>query len=109
MKKHLNLSEFAIAITLIATNVSASNKKLINNDKFIQTQDATKYVSNRPSVANRLFVSVSVENEIERVSNLLKNEKLRWMFSNCFPNTLETTVYYRQDKEGDDDTVVYTS
>ena len=35
-------------------------------------------------------------------------EKLAWMFENCFPNTLDTTVHYRTDEEGADDTFVYT-
>lgn len=29
------------------------------------------------------------------------------MFANCFPNTLETTVHYRE-VDGEDDTFVYT-
>ena len=33
--------------------------------------------------------------------------KLYWMFANCFPNTLDTTVRYRS-VEGDDDTFVIT-
>lgn len=108
MKRHSILTVFAIVIALMAFKVSASNTKLIDKDKIVLTQDATKYASKRPAVANRLFVSVAVENEIERVSKLLTNDKLRWMFNNCFPNTLETTVYYRQDEDGNDDTVVYT-
>lgn len=108
MKKHSIFTVLAMIIALMAFKVSASNTKLINNDKIVLTQDATKYVSKRPVAANRLFVSVAVENEIERVSKLLTNDKLRWMFNNCFPNTLETTVYYRQDEDGNDDTVVYT-
>ena len=64
-------------------------------------------VTNRPPVADRLFVSKSIEKEIVRVKKLLKNPKLRWMFENCFPNTLDTTVYY-YTTDGKDDTVVYT-
>ncbi len=69
--------------------------------------DATAvYVSQRP--AERLFRSEAVEQEIERVKSMLTNPKLAWMFSNCFPNTLDTTVHYRVDEEGKDDTFVYT-
>ena len=39
---------------------------------------------------------------------VLSNAKLAWMFENCFPNTLDTTVRYRKDDNGKDDTVVYT-
>ena len=46
---------------------------------------------NRPEISNRLFRSNAVEKEILRVQKLLKNAKLAWMFTNCFPNTLDTT------------------
>jgi hypothetical protein len=42
------------------------------------------------------------------VKKLLKNPKLAWMFENCFPNTLDTTVHYRKDKDGKNETFVYT-
>lgn len=32
---------------------------------------------------------------IARVKMLLTNPKLAWMFENCFPNTIDTTVHYR--------------
>lgn len=66
------------------------------------------YVCQRPAVEERLFTSQAVEAQIERVKGLLTNERLRWMFSNCFPNTLDTTVHYRKDEDGKDDTFVYT-
>ena len=64
-------------------------------------------VTNRPPVGERLFVSKAIDAEIERVKGILTNAKLRWMFENCFPNTLDTTVrHYITD--GKDDTLVYT-
>ncbi len=64
--------------------------------------------TNRPAKKNRLFTSEAVESEIGRVKGILTNRKLGWMFENCFPNTLDTTVRYRKDDNGKDDTVVYT-
>lgn len=63
--------------------------------------------TNRPPSTERLFVSPAVEDEIVRVKGLLTNPKLRWMFENCFPNTLDTTIHYRVI-DGQDDTFVYT-
>lgn len=63
---------------------------------------------NRPEPAKRLFRSQAVENEIIRVQKLLRNSKLAWMFTNCFPNTLDTTVHFRMGKDGKPDTFVYT-
>lgn len=63
---------------------------------------------NRPEVAKRLFHSDEVEKQIVRVQGLLKNAKLSWMFGNCFPNTLDTTVHFRTGTDGKPDTFVYT-
>lgn len=63
---------------------------------------------NRPEVAKRLFRSTAVEKEIVRVQGLLKNAQLAWMFGNCFPNTLDTTVHFRKREDGKPDTFVYT-
>lgn len=62
----------------------------------------------RPDKDKRLFHSDEVEKQIKRVKKLLKNPKLAWMFENCFPNTIDTTVHYRRDKEGKNETFVYT-
>ena len=66
-----------------------------------------KYVCQRPAAEDRLFTSKAIEAEIEKVKDMLSNERLAWMFSNCFPNTLDTTVHYRK-LNGQDDTFVYT-
>ncbi len=66
------------------------------------------YESHRPSPGDRLFISDAVEKEIVRIQSLLTNEKLSWIFGNCFPNTLETTVHFRIGEDGLPDTFVYT-
>ena len=69
--------------------------------------DNTK-VSRRPAAKERLFYSDTIEKKIAEVKKMLKDAPyLAWMFENCFPNTLDTTVHY-SDAEGDDDTFVYT-
>ena len=49
----------------------------------------------RPAKSERLFHSEAVEKEIKRVKSMLTNKKLAWMFENCFPNTIDTTVHFR--------------
>lgn len=66
--------------------------------------EAQKYESQRPDPKDRLFVSEAVEARINEVTALLENERLAWMFANCFPNTLDTTVH----PAGEYDTFVYT-
>ena len=61
----------------------------------------------RPAQTDRLFVSKAVEAEIARVKSMLTNPQLAWMFENCFPNTLDTTVHFRM-LDGKPDTFVYT-
>jgi meiotically up-regulated gene 157 (Mug157) protein len=46
----------------------------------------------RPAPADRHFTSPAVEREIARVSARIGDAKLRAMFANCYPNTLDTTV-----------------
>ncbi|MEG1587378.1 MAG: glycoside hydrolase family 125 protein, partial [Bacteroidales bacterium] len=89
---------------------SSANNAIATHAEYIAAQDNLKtqaYPCQRPAEAERLFKSNSVEKEIRRIVKLLKNPKLAWMFSNCFPNTIDTTVHYRT-KDGDDDTFVYT-
>ena len=79
--------------------VVCDNTKIINS--------VVDYKTKRPAEKDRLFKSQAVEKEIIRVKKLLTNPKLAWMFENCFPNTLDTTVRHRKS-EGKDDTIVYT-
>ena len=66
-------------------------------------------VTRRPVLEERLFTSDAIEKKIKEVKKLLKDAPyLAWMFENCFPNTLDTTVHYSQTEVGDDDTFVYT-
>lgn len=75
---------------------------------YVATPDNVgRYVSQRPPEAERLFRSDAVEKKIKEVKALLKNPYLAWMFENCFPNTLDTTVHFRM-REGKPDTFVYT-
>ena len=59
------------------------------------------------SCGQKTFVSKAVEATIEQTRPKIKDEKLRWMFENCFPNTLDTTVRYKM-KDGRADTFVIT-
>lgn len=74
----------------------------------IAVQDNVKdFTTKRPDAKERLFKSSAVEKKIKEVKQMLTNPYLRWMFENCFPNTLDTTVHYRT-QDGEDDTFVYT-
>jgi hypothetical protein len=57
--------------------------------------------------AKRKFKSPAVERTIERVKSSIGNKELAWMFENCFPNTLDTTVDFSM-LDGRPDTYVIT-
>lgn len=62
----------------------------------------------RPPPGQRRFVSQAVESTIEQVSRLIADPELAWLFSNCYPNTLDTTVTLGHDDAGRPDTFVIT-
>ena len=68
---------------------------------------ATRFASRRPAPVKRRFTSEVVEREIARVKARIGDPKLAWMFENCFPNTLDTTVELGT-LEGKPDTFVIT-
>jgi meiotically up-regulated gene 157 (Mug157) protein len=61
----------------------------------------------RPPLADRKFRSEAIEQVIKQVKKGIKNEEMGWLFENCFPNTLDTTVDY-SEKKGRPDTYVIT-
>ena len=81
----------------------------VSSEQAMVARKAAHYANTqRPESEDRLFHSEAVENEIKRVKSLLTNPKLAWMFENCFPNTIDTTVFYETDENGKDDTFVIT-
>ncbi|WP_210515371.1 glycoside hydrolase family 125 protein [Hymenobacter terricola] len=46
----------------------------------------------RPAAGQRRFQSPAVENAIAEFGRTVKDPELAWLFNNCFPNTLDTTV-----------------
>jgi len=65
------------------------------------------YESRRPPLAQRKFTSQAVEKAIISIKKQIADPKLAWMFENCFPNTLDTTVNFKMEN-GRPDTFVIT-
>ena len=84
-------------------------QKEFGSDYIKAVAVSTRYASKRPTPEERLFRSNVIEEKIKQVKKLLKHSPyLAWMFENCFPNTLDTTVHYTEDSDGSPDTFVYT-
>lgn len=100
------ITGFVLASALVvgAGTAYASSFTLPSDNTVVS---APKYKSQRPAKSERLFESKAVDSEIARVQKQLTNAKLAWMFENCFPNTLDTTVRFEM-KDGKPDTSVYT-
>ena len=106
-KKNIGLCAVAAATLLIGGKATAHDMTIRKDNTVVSYNVPTDFKSNRPPVDQRLFKSKAVESEIVRIKKMIENPKLAWMFENCFPNTLDTTVRYRKTN-GKDDTVVYT-
>lgn len=66
-----------------------------------------EYKSKRPAPGERKFTSTAIEEKIAEIKKDIKDKKLAWIFENCFPNTLDTTVNF-QMIDGRPDTFVIT-
>ena len=71
---------------------------------FVQAAVA---ISKRPSPTQRKFVSKAVDELIEEIKLNISDKELSRLFENCFPNTLDTTVFFEL-KNGLPDTYVST-
>src|SRR5258708_3408815 len=65
-----------------------------------------EFVSKRPAVGLRKFVSEAVEAKIVQVKSAIADPELAWLFENCFPNTLDTTVTFGTHKSRPDTYVI---
>jgi len=67
----------------------------------------TDFTSMRPALKDRNFTSKAVEDTIVTVKKAITDPELGWLFENCFPNTLDTTVKFKM-VDGKPDTFVIT-
>jgi uncharacterized protein len=66
-----------------------------------------EYPTVRVPPSKRLFTSAAIEKSIRVFKTSVKDKELGWLFENCFPNTLDTTVTFSM-KNGRPDTYVIT-
>ncbi|MFC1751572.1 glycoside hydrolase family 125 protein [Patescibacteria group bacterium] len=65
-------------------------------------------LKSRPAVKNRLFCSETIDQAILTISKNIRDPKIRRMFSQCLPSTLDTTTNYKENRRGDYDTFIVT-
>jgi meiotically up-regulated gene 157 (Mug157) protein len=79
---------------------------ILSNNLNVFGQNQT-FESKRPALSERKFTSKAVEAKIVEVKSAIKDKELAWMFENCYPNTLDTTVETGM-RDGKPDTFVIT-
>ena len=94
----MNRRQFIRNTTLIASTVALGSVSWAAESGFPVV---------RVPGAKRKFKSVAVERTIQRVKSSIGNQELAWLFENCFPNTLDTTVDF-ENVDGKPDTYVIT-
>lgn len=94
-RKFINQSAIATGAIYFGTNLDLSGAEV------------PKFLSKRPPVEKRTFTSKAVEDLIVEVKKSIKDPELAWMFENCFPNTLDTTVKHSVNN-GKIDTFIIT-
>jgi hypothetical protein len=72
--------------------------------------DTTDFPQVRRPVDKRRFTSSAVESLIDEIKKNIQNKELAWLFENCFPNTLDTTIdfEFKDGSEKKPDTYVIT-
>ncbi len=65
------------------------------------------HLKSRPQIQDRLFTNNTIERVTKETRAQLVDTELKRLFTNCFPNTLDTTVYF-SDTLGAPDTFIVT-
>lgn len=94
----INRRDFIRNISLLAAGVTSTGHAIAADADFPVV---------RVPEAKRRFKSPAVERAIARIQSSIGNRELAWMFGNCFPNTLDTTVDF-EVFNGRPDTYVIT-
>jgi len=67
----------------------------LSNLSFTKSFAPNSFETKRPPISERKFVSEAIETKIVEMKKIIKDEELSWLFENCFPNTLDTTVTHK--------------
>lgn len=90
---------------IVQSSLFTAGAFAVPQNVFATTQD--RFLSKRPKLEDRKFVSLAVEETIKKVKSSIRDEEIAWLFENCFPNTLDTTIDY-EIIDGKPDTFVIT-
>ncbi len=93
--------------TFIQNSALLSAGAFVNPFSMFGATAASDFPVVRTPSNSRNFESKAIENVIKEFKKKVDDKELGWLFENCFPNTLDTTVTF-SDKNGRPDTYVIT-
>src|SRR6478736_3911737 len=76
-------------------------------DAWTHKTTTAEYPVVRKAKDQRNFSSTAIEKAISDFKSRVKDPELGWLFENCFPNTLDTTVFLKS-KGKEPDTYIIT-
>lgn len=74
----------SIATDVVSTSLSTKRKTTL--------PPRSEFPEVRRNLTSRRFTSQSVDGLIDKIKKSVLNVEIGWLFENCFPNTLDTTV-----------------
>jgi hypothetical protein len=92
---------------ILSAGLLAIQSEIFASETNIFNFTMKDFVSKRPPLFERKFTSEAIEAAIVRIKKQIANPELAWLFENCFPNTLDTTVDF-EIIDGKPDTYVIT-
>lgn len=63
-------------------------------------------LNRRPPLSERRFSSPAIEEAISTTRHRIADQRLAEMFARCFPNTLDTTIFFNEDRTQPDTFVI---
>lgn len=87
---------------ILSTGIIATNLSWLKAE-----HNAAQFPVVRPLPGDRKFKSQAIESAIKQFKDKVNNQEIAWLFGNCFPNTLDTTVTH-EIRNGKPDTYVIT-
>lgn len=84
-----------------------SRRSFLTSAALAPLASAAPLPSQRPAAPARRFTSEAVEAVIASAKQSIADPEMAWLFENCYPNTLDTTVEY-SEPNGRPDTFVIT-
>ena len=91
------------SLACAAAGVALSGDRILNR---ALPAAGDEFLTKRPAPGQRGFVSDAVEAKIVEVKRAIADPELAWLFENCFPNTLDTTVTFSTHQNRPDTYVI---